>query len=396
MTNPQHHEPEAPVYVCREGILIPYNTLHGKMLRSWRSMQDKSVSEADGLLVPRCRTRDALRAQPPLSIKLTSPEIKALILAEACGQHAASFFGPPQDKADNEDFALAAALSTPSNVPCFMAAVADGVSTRTFWPQRAARLACLGALRVFARHAHNGASTDESAIKTLRIELTSTLHHLLSRDRRSLLRRQFVPPDWRPDVYRRHVKKLEYWYNSTLIIAFATPAATILFWTGDGGIAIAKHYHDGPIQNSQPLQSTSDLTVTNVVSLTKRIRFSAGRIAASTELNRITVTLCTDGPDRTRQRANISLEPETLPGSAALLAQLQRMAASPKAEIDNYSAAILSSPHSASIPRAAKQTTAVLAKRLTAQNPAPASSPQRTRKRRQQPRQNQNERKPSP
>lgn len=357
--------PHAPAYVSKEGILIPFPRLHPQLIRHWRAAHNRQVSELDGVLIPPCRFSDEMRAQPPLAIALSLPELHAILLAEDCGLSAATFFGPPQEKTDNEDFALAATLLLPDGTPCSFAAVADGVTTRTFWPQRSSRLACLGALRVFARHVQRGAGTSEADIKDVRADLTTTLHDLLEQDRRILLRRKVTPPGWNPDTFRRHTKKLDHWYNSTLLVAFSDPSGAFLLWTGDGGIAIEKRFRSGEAAHSRPLHSTDDLAVSNVVSLSRRIRFSAGRVARTPDLDGITVILCSDGVDRTRQ-SNPVRSDDAPAGSGLLLAQLQAMAASKKAEIDNYSAAILRTSFNMAIPLRTRQSSAALANILVA------------------------------
>lgn len=341
-TTPDSRPEGAPVYVCKEGVLIPFARRAPSLETAGKRPADLPVSPLDGLLLPGCRTSDRLRAQPPLSIRPNLAELYAILQAEPCGLRAASIFGPPQEKHDNEDFALTAAIST-ENGPCLFAAVADGVSTRTFWPQRASRIACFTALRVFMRHASGSPDLGEASLRSLRQQLISALTDELAADKRLLIKARTVPADWNPDTYRKHQAKLNYWYNTTLLVAFASPAGLLLFWSGDGGISLLKEPDAGEPIRSTPLTTDAAVAVTNIVSLGGQISFSMGRIPAP-GLRRVTACLMTDGVDRTLQRSPDGphlMPPETSP---ALRRRLEQLAAADHAEVDNYSAAFLSWP----------------------------------------------------
>lgn len=328
--------PGAPVLVCREGVLVPYAGAAGGLEAGART--SAHVSELDGLLLPQCRQFDQLRPQPPLAIALSAAEVEAVAAGAECGLMAATIFGPPQDKADNEDFALTAVIRSPAG-PYLFAAVADGVSTRTFWPQRAARLACFTALRQCIAHVAGGCGASEADVKRLRTELPAALVAMLEQDRKLL--RNTVPPDWSEPTFKRNQKKAEHWYNTTLLVALAGPDGIVLLWAGDGGIAIEKRQGQGAAVTSRPLSSTADMEVVNVVSLSGNIQFAAGRVARTDSLSEVVVRLSSDGADRTRQKLGRDIDLATVAGAEQLAQRLQDMCCARQAEIDNYSAAIL-------------------------------------------------------
>lgn len=342
---------EAPVFVCRDGAFVPYRRLHRLMEESWQSLNTTHVTCHEGLLLPLCREVDQLSSQPPLALRLNQHELYAIQMASASNVSAATIFGPPQEKPDNEDFAISALFQTPENKQCVFIAVADGVSTRTFWPQRASRLACFVALRLFQRHSLRGGGVSEADIRALKNELAEQLSAFLENDRRFLVQQKAIPVDWSEDTYRRNQKRLEYWYNSTLLICYVGPNGAALLWSGDGGISIEKMMKSKESSLSRPLESSSDLAVNNVVSLAGDIQLSAGRIAASVDFEEITATLVTDGVDRTRQNKMLICNLSESPDSETLRLKLEEMCSLNGAEVDNYSAAVVKWPlqHVASV-----------------------------------------------
>jgi hypothetical protein len=335
-------EPDVAVHVCREGVLIPFPATY-MFLADWRSLANVVVDEAHGLLLPRCRNTDNLLGQPPLSIRLRVSEIAAVEAAEAAGLYAASIFGPEQEKIANEDFALAAALTVRGQRYAF-AAVADGVTTRTFWPERSSRLACFAALRTSVGHLESGNGFSNLEVENFRTALSTDLEQVLARDQQLLTASGAIPSDWDAAQFHRHKGRREFWYNSTLIMAAVGPAAGMVVWAGDGGLRIEKRFAGGKVRVSEPLRSTGDPQVSNVVSLGGSIHFTGGRFDVAPELSGVVLTLVTDGVDRTQQQLKEPLALEGEFGSERLAGALQSLCNKPGRELDNYSAAILSWP----------------------------------------------------
>lgn len=334
---PPDGEPDLSIHVCREGVFWP----GGDGLA--RGLQGHDEVDAQrGVLQPRCRFRDRLDAQPPLAFRLQADERQYLNQADEVGVRAATVFGPPQEKSCNQDFALAAHITIPERHHVF-AAVADGVTTRTFWPERSSRLACFAALRTCVSHVRDGHGLETEDVERLRDALVATLTRTLQEDHDVLLRSGVPPADWDPDLYRRRRDGLEFWYASTLIIALAGPDAAMVLWAGDGAVRLEKRFADGERRVTWPLLSTEDMEVNNVVSLGGPMAFSGGRIDAS-DLESLTITLLTDGVDRTLRRLPTPPPLETAPDSRSLAEILSQLSSQPECETDNLSAAVLNWP----------------------------------------------------
>jgi hypothetical protein len=367
-------EPDAPVQVCRDGVLIPFPAMHASLI-DWRRLGDAAVDDLHGLLLPRCRGTDTLVAQPPLAFRPRLAEIAAIQAAETAGVRAASIFGPRQEKVCNEDFALAATFG-PRDQPYAFAAVADGVTTRTFWPERSSRIACFTALRT-AMDELRAATGDFTAtqVDRFRAKLAAALERALIDDQALLTAQEAVPADWNSAQYHRHRGRREFWYNSTLVMALVGPAAGFALWAGDGGLRIEKHLASGPKRVSEPLRSTADPQVSNVVSLAGTIQFGGGRFEIAPELTGIVLTLVTDGADRTQQHIKKRMALEDEDDSERLALALERLSSAPESDVDNYSAAVLRWPLN-SIERARRWDIAVSSQLLAAtpplRDPAPA------------------------
>lgn len=102
---------------------------------------------------------------------------------------AATYFGPPQEKASNEDFALSAIIRATDGTFYSFAAVADGVSTRTFWAARAARLSCLTAYWSLSCLLTGDLDLgDPKAAEQLMDRFTDDLRETLDADRQGLIK----------------------------------------------------------------------------------------------------------------------------------------------------------------------------------------------------------------
>jgi hypothetical protein len=335
----------APVFVCANGTLLP--SKYSKFFMGttdWRDYHNRVVTREDGLLLPTCRNFDTMLAQPPLALALNEDQLIALARAESQGVVAATIFGPPQEKTRNEDFALAAVIVDRNNVSHAFAVVADGVTSKTFWAERAARLACFVALQVAIDYLDGSADYSMNDIEIVRQALCEQLRRTLQFDRQWILEQGATPPEWDPASFKKFSDNEAFWYNTTLLISLVGPKGGMLLWSGDGSIHIKKHFEKGRIETTSPLRSTDDVNVANVISLGGPILFSGGRLDTLGSLDGVTVTLCTDGADRTVQRNGDQAEVLDVSDSASVAAVLEGLARLPNHEIDNYSAAVLRWP----------------------------------------------------
>ncbi|MDO8608846.1 MAG: protein phosphatase 2C domain-containing protein [Phaeospirillum sp.] len=307
---------------------------------------DGRVTKDDGYLLPRCRSEDTVLPQPPLAVSLEMVELLELIADGNGWPVVATCFGPPQDKSRNEDAALSAVISGAGTQKFIFAAVADGVSTRTFWSERTSRLACLVAFKEIRSMVVDGILDLPAAAPALRTRLAASIRKRLVDDRAVILRSKVTPPDWAPDLYAKHIDREEFWYNSTLLLCCLGPTSGVAFWVGDGGLKIVKKGRDGSgvIAANTYVKSTDDSEIHTYVSLSNDIAFSGGPIDYS-DASAIDVFLASDGVDRTLQRDNpVEYEALSLESGSGVRDCLTQLWQRSGAEIDNYSLARLSWP----------------------------------------------------
>jgi len=339
--SPPPAEARASVLICRYGVLLPStdNPLF-KYSRDWREYGGNSVTLNDGLLLPNCREADMLLPQPPLKLALDQDHLAALLRAERQGTLAATIVGPPQEKKHNEDFAIAAGIVDDYGRDHAFIAVADGVTTKTFWAERASRIACFVALKWAMDYVYSYPNYSVQDIERFRSGLSSKLREALELDRSWLIEQAAVPQDWDVGSFRKFSGTISLWYNTTLLLSLVGPEAAMILWSGDGAICLSKRFKDGRIENSSPLRSTDDFSVNNVVSLSGPISFSGGRIDITEDLKGLTVIICSDGPDRTLQRNGDPIEILDVSSSMSVARTLDTLAQYENREVDNYSAAV--------------------------------------------------------
>ncbi|MBP2227674.1 hypothetical protein J2847_000956 [Azospirillum agricola] len=307
--------------------------------------------EASGgaLLLPRCRNRDRVLPQPPLALRLYGHEVAELSGGVAGGPFAITCFGPEQDKSRNEDAALSAVIRGKDGDVYSFAAVADGVSTRTFWAERASRLACVAAYRATRtflwEHGLSVAGVREHFPGHLARVVRAALHS----DRDWLRSMPDVsPPDWAPDLYRRYEERDDFWYNSTLLVTCLGRECGLVYWVGDGAVLIDKTAPQTEPVRNHALRSDETLEISSFVSLSAPMDFVGGPInytVNETRASGIRVLLGSDGLDRTLQSGERLGEiGQSIAGRPDPLGVMQALWQAPGAERDNYSLACASWP----------------------------------------------------
>src|SRR5262245_37164659 len=152
-----------PVFVCRQGAFLFDPRAYCPVDPEEAQVEYSSGVRADParghVVLPARRDKDELlRDQPPLGLRLSQAEAENLVAdtTGAAGVFAATDIGPALDKASNQDFALAATIrirqARGAEAVYQFAAVADGVTSRTLWPERSARLAAFAAWRAARKH----------------------------------------------------------------------------------------------------------------------------------------------------------------------------------------------------------------------------------------------------
>ena len=259
--------------------------------------------EVQGFFVPP-RADDEVLKQPDLTFELSRDDVQAI--GHPDRPFAMTWFGPPdKDKASNQDFAVSAIVRDDRHQPWAVAAVADGVSTKTFWPERAARIACLVAFEVLRRWIGRGdlkgvgqvRKEELKFLKKVAADLTRTLHKAFDLDRRELCRRDahgLVPPHFAPDLYEEHRHEDRWWYNTTLQVAALGPDGGVLLHVGDGGICM----HRPPNSVNNLVKSGGETSLQRYAGFGVREEdFEIFRIGPG----RLRLLMATDGLDRTLQ-----------------------------------------------------------------------------------------------
>jgi Protein phosphatase 2C len=315
------------------------------------------VPAREGLLVARSDIRegafflpetgiaDTPLNQPPLSLLLDDKELSELRSTLPDAPVVASCYGPPepeQEKLSNQDFALSAVITDPSQSEWHFAAVADGVSTRTFWPERAARLACLAAYKVTRAFITNGEVENQEALGRFRAALCTHLREAFLADREIIAASKLTPCGWDPAIYRDRGKSDEYWYNTTLLIGVLGPAWGFLTWAGDGAIRLVKTEGDSE-EERIVLETDERLTIDQFASIgVSPTQFRAARISYPTDNSgAVEVYLSSDGLDRTLQMndGRWAYRDLNLSSGRAAAKQLMDVWRSDKHERDNFSVA---------------------------------------------------------
>jgi len=261
------------------------------------------------------REKETVLPQPPLAMTLSTAEVQDLMRVER--PYATTRYGPEvQEKASNQDFALSALIEDGGGGRWCFGAVADGVSTATFWPERASRLACLASFSYFRESLghRSGVDLDDRTLLDLKRGLVTTLRTSLVGDRRKLRSHTTpTPPTFAPQEYRRRWDNDELWYKTTLLVGLMGPKHGLVFWSGDGGIWLRRQGGAGPVVK-QVLASADGPLQSYVWLGVQEKDLSVGKIVLD-DHEEATLALASDGLHRTLQLAEMSYETLLPPGA---------------------------------------------------------------------------------
>src|SRR5262249_51640025 len=141
------------------------------------------------------------------------------------------------DKVQNEDFALAGTIEADDGAFPF-GIVADGVTSKTFWPARASRIAAFCAYEALKSAIAEGwrpERGDAAEVDLLLQKVADSIERGFAQDRSALHEAQAVPSKWDEAVYRQHADKQQFWYQTTLLLAVLGPKGGWFVFCGDGG-----------------------------------------------------------------------------------------------------------------------------------------------------------------
>jgi hypothetical protein len=178
--------------------------------------------------------RQLLPEEPHFFIQLSDEEIAELRDERVV---AATHYGPSaQDKASNEDFALGGVMQVRGREFAFVA-LADGVSTKTFWAARTARIACLTTYRTIKKLLDDGLDLGRpDAGAQIAQAVAPAIEEQLKEDAAILEQAGAIPRDWSPEIYAKHKTNHPMWYRSTLLFGVAGEPGAVVGFAGDGGI----------------------------------------------------------------------------------------------------------------------------------------------------------------
>jgi hypothetical protein len=347
-------------FSCREGLLTVPDTdikiIHDLQADNANSLISTKLFDGRSRLLPNGITEDILLNEPPFTFTLDDSEIQELSNERDTASRiiavAATFYGPPppaQDKKSNEDYAISAIIKKTDGEEWAFAAVADGVSTKTFWAARTSRIACLISFKVFRQFIASGNNIfDDATLEHLQEMLVKNLREELKRDKLNLLEyKSVVPSNWSAELYENYKERDELWYNSTLLASCLGPQAGLIIYAGDGGIELVKVKKAAKAKSvdvdiTEVLRSTEDLTIGSFVSLGVSSKdFRAARITYDDNIAGVEVILSSDGVDRTLQMnsTKVTYQHLKLDSSESADKQLHELITLPQCETDNLSVA---------------------------------------------------------
>jgi hypothetical protein len=290
--------------------------------------------------------------EPPIGLALQPADLADFGRGNS---FAVTYFGPASlaaDKSVNEDFALAGVVDGRDGQLSF-GIVADGVTSRTFWPARSSRIAAFAAYEVVKRFARDGwvpkqGTADE--VRPFLDALCETINRRFDEDRIALRESGAVPARWDAKVFEQHGDRADFWYQTTLLLAIVGPTGGWLLLCGDGGavrfLADGAHIVDARVA----LDTGESPTLTTSIGIgVSAPSFKRAFIRPAPAGNALHVVLASDGVDRTLHRTR----PEAggnryatldLRSRAAAERAIQALAELPEADRDNMSVAHVCCP----------------------------------------------------
>ena len=337
------------LYSCRRGVVAVARDadLLGARSQGWLITPSSGVR-----LMPPASSDELLPWQIRLGFELEDEDLRC-INYDSPQASAATVFGPPQDKNCNQDFCLSGTIDDGSGNKLAFAAVADGVTTGSFWPQRGAQIACFSAFSALKQLWRGGLSRASELkaehVAELRDLLAETVAERIRADRSDLLYDYHgVPPDWDPAVFERSAHLPNRWHTSTLLVAAVAASGGLFCFAGDGGIHVVRSRPDGSVSNITTLESTDDMKIRQFVSPEFTGADLSCGVIATEGYDNVEIIVCTDGVDRTLSRAG--MRPwDFVRGQCSNVALTNLLETLPsrygaQADVDNYALARIAWP----------------------------------------------------
>ena len=326
------------------------------------------ATSPDGQMVdiprsPTAPSRSVLAGEPPIALQLRADQIEEIgtetLPDVPLRATAATAFGPDgqDNKVQNEDFAVASCAMRACGEPWAIAALADGVSAKTFWGGRASRIAGLVAWQVVCEwlDVHGGPTRPpDAAIRELISTLTDEVVQAYLRDQVVLRVAGTTPGRWSPAAYSRFRERDALWFNTSLQIGMLGLRWGLVLHCGGGGIRVTRpssgdrpttqtllrtHGDGRPRPHLSLDPSTADFKPTWIAD---KAGLEGGNDAA------VTIAMATDGVENTwrRMRAGTHdlgpfrpLSADVGPHAAAL--RINHLLRHEHVDTDNHSLALL-------------------------------------------------------
>ena len=328
--------------ICKHGIAIARDSADAASLGS-SIAQRSDLSALPNSTIP---DEDAPN-EHPITVALQPADLADFGRGNS---FAVTYFGPKSlaaDKTLNEDFALAGVVDGRDEKLSF-GIVADGVTTKTFWPARSSRIAAFAGYEVLKRFARDGWSPKQGTaddIGPFLNALCETVNRRFDQDRKRLREAGAVPTRWDAKLFEQHSERTGFWYQTTLLLVVIGRAGGWLLFCGDGGAV--RFFADGKriVDAKTALESGESLELATSVGIgVSAQHFTRAFIRPAPAGNSLHVVLASDGIDRTLQRT----QPEAgsnrygtldLRSQAAAETAIQALAELPDADRDNMSVA---------------------------------------------------------
>lgn len=280
---------------------------------------------------------------PPLPNQLSKKEID-LLTQDNDTVFSNTMFGSERyiDKPTNEDFALSADIKGIK-----FCVVADGVSTGTFYSDRASRIAGITTFQVMKDILKGPVDlSDREQQQNITNKILSAIHANYFKDREVLLEENSIPLTKKISE-EEYLKKINYplkWYQTTFIFCVAGKSGGFLVVIGDGGAMLARYKDNQLTKKTTLLSSEGNEPLDNILTLKSE---TMGRkitdISGVLENNeRVDVYISSDGIDGSFFINNLSYEDvkiDSIQDIELLMRELSNDSLPNEREVDNYALA---------------------------------------------------------
>lgn len=257
-------------------------------------------------------------------------------------------YGPSsQDKASNQDFALAGSFENDLQGLSRFAVVADGISNGYCFAQRGAQISCFAAYECAKKFVgklyREKLPLNENVVHEFRHVLAETINRYLQVDSDFIAQYcdEYLqsPPHIAPNVWEKYfLHNRKRWYGNTILLSILTPFGGIVAFAGDGAIVIRR----GNQVAKDVLRTGEGNSIEQFVTLGfDSAMLRCGLLERESSIRSDDVLITTDGLDRSlclnsispMEFLNVENDAQAVVRKVCCLDQ----ALSHKVDVDNYS-----------------------------------------------------------